>query len=62
MELTNSQIYKIILLSCILINMDHGVIPACTFELKNDLKMNDFFLGLLGSLVFGGLMLGSLIR
>lgn len=42
--------------------MDHGVIPACTFELKKDLHINDFFLGILGSLVFAGLMTGSLIR
>lgn len=48
-------------MTCIVVNMDHGVIPACTFELKKELDINDFFLGILGSLVFAGLMTGSLI-
>ena len=62
MKLKESQIFLICLVTCIVINMDHGVIPACTFELKKDLHINDFFLGILGSLVFAGLMTGSLIR
>jgi len=41
--------------------MDHGVLPACTFELKEELQINDLFLGVLGSLVYGGSMIGSLI-
>lgn len=43
-----------------LINLDHGIIPACTYELKRDLFIDDLFLGFLGSLVFVGLMTGSL--
>lgn len=45
----------------ILGNYDHGIIPGCTIEIKNELKINDTYLGLLGSLVFFGVMVGSLV-
>jgi hypothetical protein len=62
MTYTNNQIFKVFLLTYVIINMDHGVIPACTSELKEDLEFEDFFLGLLGSLVFLGFIAGSLTR
>lgn len=53
-------IYSNALFLNMLINLDHGIIPACTYELKRDLNIDDLFLGMLGSLVFLGLMVGSL--
>ena len=45
----------------LILNMDHGIIPACTWELKKSLQIHDLFLGILGSLVYAGLMIGSLV-
>ena len=42
-------------------NLDHGAIPAATKVLKQDLKLNNQQLGSLGSLVFFGLTIGSMI-
>lgn len=42
-----------------MINLDHGSIPAATKEIKKDLKLNNAELGRLGSIVFGGLVFGS---
>lgn len=55
------RIFTVCLITCIIINMDHGVLPACTFEMKKELGIEDFFLGILGSTVFAGLMIGSLV-
>jgi hypothetical protein len=38
--------------------MDHGTIPAATSEIKNDLNINDDILGIFGSLVYLGNLLG----
>jgi len=43
----------------ILVNIDHGCIPACTVPLKNEYGLNNTELGLLGSIVYVGLLLGS---
>lgn len=42
-----------------MINVDHGILPASTTELKHDLNLNNVNIGLLGSLVYLGLVLGS---
>jgi len=43
------------------VNLDHGIIPAATKEIKTDLQIAEVELGLLGSIVYGGLLLGSLV-
>ena len=43
----------------ILMNMDHGTIPAATDEIRNDLKIKDDVLGIFGSLVFFGNLIGT---
>ena len=43
-----------------LINIDHGSIPAATIALKKDLGMDNVALGMLGSLVYLGLTAGNL--
>jgi len=42
-----------------MINVDHGILPACTKEVKEDLNLDNANLGLLGSLVYLGLVLGN---
>ena len=45
----------------LLMNFDHGTIPAATEQLRNYLELTDSELGLFGSLVFIGVIIGSLI-
>ena len=45
----------------ILINMDHGTIPAASNEIKNDFKINDTELGSFGSLVYLGNLIGAIL-
>ena len=49
----------IFLINCV-INFDHGAIPAATGVLKNNFNLNNFQLGIVGSLVYLGLVLGAL--
>ncbi len=44
-----------------LVNFDHGIVPAATKEIREDLLIDDLQLGLLGSVVYLGLMTGSMI-
>jgi len=59
------RLLKLMFLSMFVINafdnQDHGAIPSATQLLKQDLHLNNEQLGSLGSLVFFGLTLGSLI-
>jgi len=55
------QIYIVSLITNTFINFDHGIMPACTFKLKQELQIDDLFMGLLGSMVFMGVTSGSLI-
>lgn len=55
------SIYYVIAFCNILVNLDHGIIPAATKEIKLDLNITEVELGLLGSIVYGGLLLGSLL-
>lgn len=43
-------------LTNILINLDHGILPACTTELKEHFQMDETELGLLGSIVYLGIV------
>jgi hypothetical protein len=42
-----------------LVNVDHGAIPAATKVLKDDLSLNNQQLGSLGSIVFIGIVTGK---
>ena len=46
----------------LLINVDHGILPATTNELRKDLNIDNASLGLLGSLVYLGLVIGKLLK
>ena len=41
-----------------MVNMDHGILPACTAEVRKDIGLDDASLGFLGSIVYLGLVLG----
>ena len=43
-----------------MVNVDHGILPAATTELREELHLDDIWIGMLGSLVYLGLVLGSL--
>ena len=45
----------------ILMNFDHGTIPAATDQLRSYLDLTDSELGFFGSLVFVGVIIGSLV-
>ena len=51
-------IYGLIFVCNLLINIDHGSIPAATLNLKQDLNIDNVELGILGSLVYLGLTAG----
>jgi fucose permease len=42
------------------INVDHGALPCATVALKEDLNIDNVQLGSLGSLVFFGIVIGSI--
>ena len=42
-----------------MINMDHGILPACTEEVRKDIGLDNVDLGILGSIVYLGLVIGN---
>lgn len=53
-------LFLIVLLFQLLINIDHGVIPAGAIEIKLSLGLTNTQYGTLGSVVFAGLTVGKL--
>ena len=53
-------LFFLVLFMNVLINVDHGVMPAGSIVIKNDLGVNNTEYGLLGSVVFMGLTVGSI--
>ena len=43
-------------------NFDHGVLPAGSLVIKEDLGLNNLQFGMIGSAVFGGLVLGKYFK
>ena len=54
-------IFCLFIIINLLMNFDHGTIPAATTLLKQYLNINDSQLGFFGSLVFLGVIIGSLV-
>ena len=52
-------IFSFVFCTNLMINVDHGILPACTKEVKEDLNLDNANLGLLGSLVYLGLVIGT---
>lgn len=59
-ELILSIMFVFVWFGNFMINLDHGSIPASTRVIKQDLKLNNAEMGKLGSVVFGGLVIGSI--
>ena len=57
-----SFVFVMATLTSIILNMDHGSIPAITNELRIDLSVNDTQLGAFGSLVYLGNFIGKYIN
>jgi hypothetical protein len=53
-------VFFLIFYTNILINVDHGSLPGCSIQIKEDLDLNDFQFGVIGAVVFGGLTFGSI--
>ena len=53
-------IFLLIFCLNILINVDHGAIPAATTILKRELGLDNVSMGTIGSLVYLGLVLGAI--
>ena len=54
-------IFSLFIALNLLMNFDHGTVPAATEQLRNYLDLDDSELGLFGSLVFLGVIIGSLV-
>lgn len=50
-------IFGLMILTNILINLDHGILPACTGPMQEEYDMDEAELGLLGSIVYLGISL-----
>lgn len=53
-------IFGLIFFINILINIDHGAIPAATTVLKREHNLDNVSLGIIGSLVYLGLVIGAI--
>ena len=59
-ETVVNMLFVVVLFMNVLINIDHGVMPAGSIVIKDDLDINNTEYGLLGSIVFIGLTIGSI--
>jgi sugar phosphate permease len=55
------MIFCLIFMCNLIINIDHGAIPACSNEIKKEVQIQNLELGLLGSIVYVGLTFGSML-
>jgi MFS transporter, Spinster family, sphingosine-1-phosphate transporter len=53
-------IFIFIFITNLMINMDHGILPAATKELRADFGVTNSQLGFMGSIVYLGLAIGKL--
>ena len=43
----------------LMVNLDHGIFPACTEEVRQDIGIPNTALGIMGSIVYLGLVVGK---
>lgn len=58
------EIYQVFICALVcntVVNFDHGILPASLISIREELNLTDFFLGVLGSIIFLGLTAGSLV-
>lgn len=56
---TRWVIFTILMILQIMMNVDHGTVPAALEEIRKDLKIDDDLLGIFASLVFLGNLIGN---
>ena len=64
MKYSNTKLYAVffnLLICAMLVNIDHGSLPASADTIMRKLKINTFHAGLLGAIVFVGIIMGSCI-
>ena len=54
------SVFTLVFICNILINVDHGSLPGCHEQIKQKLNTDNFGFGILGSVVYVGLIFGSL--
>ena len=54
-------VFTLVFISNVLINVDHGTLPGCSIEIQNSLGMDYAEFGTLGSIVYAGLVPGSIV-
>ena len=54
-------IFALNFVSSVLVNVDHGSLPGCSEKVKDKFHVDNFGFGLLGMVVYGGLVCGSAI-
>jgi len=52
-------LFGVIFVTNFMINLDHGILPAATEQVRDDLGLSNLNLGILGSLVYLGLVIGN---
>ena len=55
------SVFSLVFICNILINVDHGSLPGCHEQIKTKLDTDNFGFGVLGSIVYVGLIFGSLV-
>lgn len=55
------SVFSLVFICNILINVDHGSLPGCHEQIKNKLNTDNFGFGVLGSIVYVGLIFGSIV-
>jgi len=52
-------LFGVIFFTNLMVNMDHGIFPACTEEVRRDIGIPNTQLGIMGSIVYLGLVVGK---
>jgi sugar phosphate permease len=58
---TTRTLFTFMFFGYLCMNIDHGIMPAATKDIQEYLNINESEIGLLGSLVYGGNAIGSII-
>lgn len=59
MPLPVKLLFVIIFLTNLMVNMDHGILPASTEEVRKDIGLANTSIGIMGSIVYLGLVTGK---
>ncbi len=52
-------LFGVIVVTNLMVNMDHGIFPACIDEIRKDIQIGNQDVGLVGSIVYLGLVAGN---